>query len=125
MIRSFTHKGLQRFFAKGDHRGIPAQFAPRLERMLDRLDASASAADMDLPGYRLHALKGERSGEFAVSVSGNWRLTFAFDGEDAVAVNLEDYHWPTDRGAPKMKSLRNPERRPTHPGAILREDVLP
>ena len=75
---------------------------------------------MYLPGYRFYPLKGARAGEYAVSVSGNWRLTFRFDGEDAIDVNLEDYH----RGW-TMKSLRNPNRRPTHPGAILREDVLP
>jgi proteic killer suppression protein len=92
MIRTFKHKGLERFFAKSDHRGIPAQFAPRIERMLDRLDASLKPADMDVPGYRFHALKGARAGEFAVSVSGNWRITYRFDGEDAVDVNLEDYH---------------------------------
>ncbi len=92
MIRTFRHKGLGRFFAKGDHRGIPAQFAARIERMLDRLEASAKPGDMNLPGYRFHALKGERAGEFAVSVSGNWRITFRFDGEDAVDVDLEDYH---------------------------------
>ena len=92
MIRTFKHKGLERFFAKGDHRGIPAQFGARLERMLDRLDASVVPGDMDLPGYRFHPLKGERAGEFAASVSGNWRLTFRFDDEDAVDVNLEDYH---------------------------------
>ena len=92
MIRSFKHKGLERFFTKDDHRGIPAQFGPRMERMLDRLDASCRANDMDVPGYRFHPLKGERAGEFAVSVSGNWRVTYRFDGEDAVDVNLEDYH---------------------------------
>lgn len=92
MIKTFKHKGLERFFAKGDYRGIPAQSAARIERMLDRLDASASPGDMDVPGYRFHPLKGERAGEYAVSVSANWRITFAFDGEDAVSVNLEDYH---------------------------------
>lgn len=92
MIRTFRHKGLALFFGKSDRRGIPAQFAPRLERMLDRLDASTGPADMDLPGYRFHPLKGDRAGQFAVSVSGNWRLVFAFDGEDAIDVTLEDYH---------------------------------
>lgn len=92
MIRSFKHKGLERFFTKGDHRGIPAQFGARIERMLDRLDASLRASDMDVPGYRFHPLKGERVGEFAVAVSGNWRITYCFDGEDATDVNLEDYH---------------------------------
>lgn len=92
VIRTFKHKGLGRFFTKSDHRGIPARHAARIERMLDRLDASARPGDMDVPGYRCHPLKGERAGEFAVSVSGNWRITFRFDGEDAVEVNLEDYH---------------------------------
>lgn len=92
MIRAFRHRGLERFFTKGDHRGIPAQFASRLERMLDRLDAATKPEDMSLPGYKFHPLKGERKGTYAVSVSGNWRLTFEFDGEDATVVDLEDYH---------------------------------
>ncbi len=92
MIRNFKHKGIERFFTKSDHRGIPAQTAARIERILDRLDASVAASDMDLPGYRFHPLKGARSGEYAVSVSGNWRLTIRFDGKDAVDVNLEDSH---------------------------------
>ena len=92
MIRSFRHRGLERFFTRSDARGIPAQFAARLERMLDRLDAAIRPEDMHLPGYRFHRLKGERAGEYAVSVSGNWRLTFRFEGEHAADVNLEDYH---------------------------------
>ena len=92
MIRTFKHKGLERFFAKSDHRGIPAQFGPRVERVLDRLDACVKAADMDVPGLRLHPLKGDRAGEFAMSVSGNWRITFGFDSGDAIDVHLEDYH---------------------------------
>jgi len=60
--------------------------------MLDRLDAAARPEDMNLPGYRFHRLTGERKGTFAVSVTGNWRITFRFDGEDAVDVDLEDYH---------------------------------
>ena len=71
---------------------IPAQSAVRIERILDRLDANVAASDMDLPGYCFHPLKGARSGEYAVSVSGNWRLTFRFNGKDAVDVHLEDYH---------------------------------
>ena len=92
MIRTFKHKGLERFFSKGGQRGIPLQSAARIARMLDRLDASVAAGDMELPGYRFHPLKGARTGEYAVSVSGNWRLTFRFEGEDAIDVNLEDYH---------------------------------
>jgi proteic killer suppression protein len=92
VIRKFRHRGLQRFFSQGDYRGIPAQFANRLERMLDRLDAAVKPDDMSLPGYKFHPLKGERKGSYAVSVSGNWRLTFRFDGEDAIEIDLEDYH---------------------------------
>jgi proteic killer suppression protein len=92
MIRTFRHKGLDRFFRRSDARGIPAQPAARLQRMLDRLEAAAKPADMDVPGWRWHPLKGARSGTYAVSVSGNWRLTYRFDGGDAVDVDLEDYH---------------------------------
>ena len=92
MNRSFRHKGLERFFVKDDARGIPARSALRIERILDRLDASMGADDMNLPGYRFHALKGEMKGRFAVSVSGNWRITFEMDGEDVIHVDLEDYH---------------------------------
>ena len=92
MIRSCRHKGIERFFRSGDHRGIPARSESRIERMLDRLDAATRPEDMNLPGYRLHGLRGGRAGTYAVSVSGNWRITFAFDGEDAIEVDLEDYH---------------------------------
>ena len=90
MIRSFRHKGLERFFRRGDYRGIPAQNGARIERILDRLDAAMRPDDMNLPGYRFHRLKGDRSGTYAVT--GNWRITFAFVGEDATGVDLEDYH---------------------------------
>jgi len=92
MIESFKHKGLERYFTEADKRGIPAQSAKRIERMLDRLDASIQADDMDLPGYKFHALKGDRAGEYAVTVTGNVRITYRFDGQHATAVNLEDYH---------------------------------
>jgi len=86
------NKGLELFFAKGSFKGVPGQYGAGIERMLDRLDASTQAQDMDLPGYKFHALKGDRKGEFAVSVTGNWRITFEFTGEDVINVNLEDYH---------------------------------
>ena len=92
MILSFKHKGLERFFAKSDHRGIPARSEARIERLLDRLEASISPKDMDIPGFKFHPLKGDRVGEYSVSVTGNWRMTFSFVGEDAVTVSLEDYH---------------------------------
>ena len=68
------------------------QFASRIERILDRLDSSMSPNDMNLPGYRFHELKGKRKGVYAVSVSGNWRISFEFKDSDVVNVNLEDYH---------------------------------
>jgi proteic killer suppression protein len=92
MISRFRHKGLERFFKAGDHRGIPAQHAARIERLLDRLDSALRAQDMNLPGDGFHPLRGDRKGTYAVSVSGNWRMTFRFEGEHAVAVDLEDYH---------------------------------
>lgn len=92
MIRSFRHRGTERLFTQSDHRGIPAQYAARLVRMLDRLDAATKPEDMNLPGYRFHRLKGKRHGTYSVSVSGNWRLTFCFEGNDATYVDLEDYH---------------------------------
>lgn len=92
MIRTFKHKGLERFFKKGDHRGIIAKTEARIERMLDRLDTVVRPDDMDIPGYKFHPLAGERKGTYSVTVTGNWRITFRFDGEDAIDVNLEDYH---------------------------------
>lgn len=78
--------------AHGHRRGIPPENAARVGRILDTLDAATGPDEMDVPGYRLHGLKGERAGSFSLSVTGNLRITFAFDGEDAIDVNLEDYH---------------------------------
>lgn len=92
VIRSFRHKGLERFFASGDHRKIDAKHRDRILRILDRLDASAKAEDLNLPGFGFHALKGGRKGIHSVSVSGNWRITFRPGAGDATDMNLEDYH---------------------------------
>ncbi|OYY31857.1 MULTISPECIES: type II toxin-antitoxin system RelE/ParE family toxin [unclassified Polaromonas] len=92
MISSFNHKGLEGFFVRASYKAIPAQFASRIERILDRLDAAVVPEDMDLPGYKFHALKGKRKGTYSVSVSGNWRMTFKFDDANAIEVDLEDYH---------------------------------
>jgi proteic killer suppression protein len=92
LIASFKHKGLGKFFSGSSHRGIPAGFSSRIERILDKLDASSKPDDMNLPGYKFHLLKGNRKGAYSVAVSGNWRITFEFDGEHAVNVDLEDYH---------------------------------
>jgi proteic killer suppression protein len=91
MIKSFKHKGLQRFFTTGSTAGIHPQHAPRLEERLQALHTAVAIEDMDLPGWRLHALKGDKSGLWAINVSGNWRVVFEFkDGHDFV-VNYEDY----------------------------------
>ena len=92
MIGGFRHKGLERFFRSGDTRGINAQHAARLRRLLTTLNTSTGPAGMNLPGYRLHRLKGERKEQWAVLVSGNWRLVFEFEGENATDVDLIDYH---------------------------------
>lgn len=92
MIGSFKHQGLLAFFCNDDHRAIPAALGSRMSRILDRLDICAKPEDMDLPGYKFHPLKGNRKGSYAVTVSGNLRITFKFDGVNAVEVNLEDYH---------------------------------
>lgn len=92
MIRSFRNKGLKRFFESGDRRGIRPDHATQLARILDRLDASTGPQDMALPGYDLHQLRGDLRGYWAVTVSGNWRVMFRFEGEDAVDVDYLDYH---------------------------------
>ena len=92
MIRGFRHKGLARFFETGSKSGIQVQHAARLRLILGRLGAATAPNDMALPGLDLHPLKGNQRGRWAVSVSGNWRITFGFVGKDANAVDYEDYH---------------------------------
>ncbi|HXI25845.1 MAG TPA: type II toxin-antitoxin system RelE/ParE family toxin [Pyrinomonadaceae bacterium] len=92
MIKSFRHKGLKRLFETGERRGVGSDLADRLRRQLDVLNRARSTGDLNLPGYRLHQLKGNRAGTWSVTVSGNWRVTFTFEGEDAFDVDLEDYH---------------------------------
>lgn len=92
MIRGFRHKGLAKFFETGSKSGIQTQHAARLRLILGRLGAATSPNDMALPGLDLHPLKGNQRGRWAVSVSGNWRITFGFVGKDADAVDYEDYH---------------------------------
>jgi len=92
MIISFIHKGLEKFYSIGRTSGIQAKHAARLRLILANLDQAESPDDMDLPGLRLHQLKGERKGIWSVSVSGNWRVTFKFTGRDVEIVNYEDYH---------------------------------
>jgi proteic killer suppression protein len=92
MIKSFRHKGLEKFFLLGIKSGIQAKHVARIRLILGRLNASTSASDMDLPGLYLHGLSGKRSKTWSVRVSGNWRITFQFNGKDAEVVDYEDYH---------------------------------
>jgi toxin HigB-1 len=92
VIKRFRHKGVQRFFESGDRKGINSQFAAKLRRILSALNEATGPAGMNFPGYRLHRLKGDRKGQWAVWVSGNWRLVFEFEGEDVTNVELVDYH---------------------------------
>jgi proteic killer suppression protein len=92
VIRSFKHKGLERFFLRGSKAGIQGGHASRLRLILSRLHASGSPKDMDLPGLHLHQLKGASRSRWSVRVSRNWRVTYRFEGPHALDVDYEDYH---------------------------------
>lgn len=92
MIKDFAHKGLERFFVKDDRRLLDVKQLPRIERILDVLEHASSVAELDIPGFKLHPLTGNRKGTWSMRVSGNWRITFRFENGDAHDVNLEDYH---------------------------------
>lgn len=92
MIKSFRHKGLRKLFETGNTAGIQASHAKRLRMQLAALDTAQAIDDMDLPGFALHPLKGEMHGRRAISVNGNWRLTFEFQDGNAYILNYEDYH---------------------------------
>lgn len=92
MIKTFRHKGLERFFREGTKAGIQAAHANRLRLQLLALDQAVRPEDLTAPAWGLHALKGDMKGHWAVTVNGNWRMVFAFDGIDAVLVDYRDYH---------------------------------
>jgi proteic killer suppression protein len=92
VIKTFQHKGLEKFFRTGTKAGIQAAHEGKLRRQLARLDVSTRPEDMNVPGWDCHGLKGKQAGRFAVSVNGNCRMTFGFDGTDAVLVDDEDHH---------------------------------
>ncbi len=92
MIKSFKHKGLQQFFESGSTRGIQVMHAQKLRMQLAALDTAQTIEDVDIPGYRLHQLKGDRKGTWSITVNGNWRITFEFHQGHAYIVNYEDYH---------------------------------
>ncbi len=92
MIRAIRHKGLKRLHEHDDPRGVIAEHTAKLRDILVRLDAAGMVADMDLPGFRLHPLKGEFRGYWAVTVRANWRVIFRFADRDVVDVDYVDYH---------------------------------
>ena len=92
MIKSFKHKGLERLFIKGSASGVQASYAPRITLVLDAIDAADHVKELDLPGFRLHRLKGDKHNLWSVRVSANWRITFEFENGDAYILDLEDYH---------------------------------
>lgn len=92
MIKSFKHKGLERLFTKGIASGVQADYAPRITMLLDAIDAAEQITELDLPGFRLHRLKGDKRNLWSVRVSANWRITFEFEKGDAYILDLEDYH---------------------------------
>lgn len=92
MIRSFRHKGLERFFRTGSTAGIQAKHAKRLRLQLARLDVASAPKDMNAPGWKLHPLQGALAGHWSIWVSGQWRLTFTLASGDAELVDYQDYH---------------------------------
>ncbi len=91
-IKSFAHKGLEAFFLKGSKAGIQPHHADRLSRQLAQLGRSIHASDMNIPDWKLHALSGKLTDHYSVWVNGNYRMTFKFDGTDAILVDYQDYH---------------------------------
>lgn len=92
MIKSFKHKGLKKFYETGSKQGIQADHANKLLMQLAALDTAQSIEDLDIPGYRLHPLTGNRKGIWSITVNGNWRVTFEFTDSNVYIVNYEDYH---------------------------------
>ena len=92
MIRSFRSKALRRLAEQDDASKLSVPNVRRVETLLARLEGALTTEDLNLPGYRFHGLKGKDKGRYAVDASGNWRITFAWDGRNAIDVDLEDYH---------------------------------
>jgi proteic killer suppression protein len=92
MIKSFKHKGLQDFYEKGNSSGIQAQHRQKIRMQLVALDTANVIDDIDLPGFRLHPLKGNMKGLWSIEINKNWRITFEFKAGDVYIVNYEDYH---------------------------------
>lgn len=92
VIASFRSKALERYWERNDAKGVRADWRNKVRIILSRLDAATEPGQMNLPGFGFHPLSGDKDGRYAVTVSRNWRITFGWDGEDAIEVELEDYH---------------------------------
>lgn len=92
MIKSFKHKGLEKFFTSGSTKGIQAKHSKKLRMQLIALDTAHNIEDLDIPGYRLHQLKGSLKGYWSITVNANWRITFEYTDGNIYIVNYEDYH---------------------------------
>ena len=92
MIKSFKHKGLDQYFTKNNKKLLDNRDLLKINRILDRLDTAKTVKDMDIPGWNLHELKGNRKGVWSIALRSNWKITFRFENGDAEDVNLEDYH---------------------------------
>jgi toxin HigB-1 len=92
MIKTFKHKGLKKFFESGSTAGIQASHGKRIRMQLAAIDTAHVIEDINLPGFKLHPLKGDKQGLWSISVSGNWRITFEFVDGNAYLLNYEDYH---------------------------------
>ena len=92
MIKSFRHKGLEKFYATGSTKGIQAKHSKKIRMQLSALDTALTIEDIDIPGYRLHQLKGSLKGNWSITVNANWRITFEFTDGNVYIVNYEDYH---------------------------------
>lgn len=92
MIKSFKHKGLKKYFETGSTSGIQAKHQLKLRMQLAAIDTAQEIDDINLPGFKLHPLKGNRDGVWSITVNGNWRITFEFIDGNAYILNYEDYH---------------------------------
>ena len=92
MIRGFRHRGLRRLYEDDDRRGFNLEHLEKIQRVLARLDQAIQPDDLDLPGFRLHQLKGDLAGYFSITIRANWRIIFRFQGQDVTDVDYLDYH---------------------------------
>ena len=92
MIKSFKHKGLEKYYSTGSLKGIQANHSNKIRMQLAALDSARNIEDIDIPGYRLHQLKGSHKNLWSITVNGNWRITFEFSESNVYIVNYEDYH---------------------------------